>query len=513
MSSKTVNERVNTRAVKYLSTFSLEEFKAAKLKYSKKSQTTKDLKSEYVMLKQFCKSTLKSGGRVNRAYKSKFTDRLYCAESIQGISKCFKGLLLNGLTSDIDIKNCHPKLLESICKSNGILVPMLEFYNNNRARVLAENPDGKDDVIAYINGSKKKPTSSFMKKFKEECESEIHDKLVKLEKFKHLRDFYKTDEAKNPAGALAFRIMEQLEVEIIHTVVVPYLESKGLEIAVVMHDGAHVYGDLYSNEELLRELETQVEVKYPGLGLEFAYKEHDTRVEIPEDFEDDEEEEKCLSDKDVAEMLFEQYHAKVIKNNEILHAYYQHGWSEDIDKVFQQWVSTCDFNIRCGSKSKPLLVNSQTHKWSHYIKQLTCICIEKLESVDLLDKAKDILPFQNGFYNFKTGGFVEHNDKEVVYFTYKVNRRFPSKVDAEAKIEIERIIIDIFNGDLNLMDEFFSFDARALSNHVEDKVGRCAVGERNSAKGFIMRLLMLAFAGVVGNVISNDLVSKKYPMP
>ncbi|KAH9259649.1 hypothetical protein BASA81_002071 [Batrachochytrium salamandrivorans] len=310
MSSKTINERVNTRAAKYLSTISLEEFKAIKLKYSKKSQTAKGLKSEYEVLKQFCKSTLKSGGRVDRIYTSKFTDRLYCAESIQGISKSFKGLLLNGLTSDIDIKNCHPKLLESICKSNGILVPMLEYYNKNRDQVLVENPDAKTEIIEYINGSKKKPTSSFMKKFKEECGSEIHDKLVKLEKFKQLRDFHKTGENKNPAGALAFRIMEQLEVEIIHKVVIPYLESKGLEIAVVMHDGAHVYGDLYSNKELLRVLEAKIEDKYPGLGLEFAYKEHDTRVEIPGDFEEGGEENDAGSYENVKKE-FEKTHFKV----------------------------------------------------------------------------------------------------------------------------------------------------------------------------------------------------------
>ncbi|KAH9255546.1 hypothetical protein BASA81_006376 [Batrachochytrium salamandrivorans] len=309
-------------------------------------------------------------------------------------------------------------------------------------------------------------------------------------------------------------IMEDVEVEIMHKVL-DFMLKKKIKPAVLMHDGLVVYGDYYSDRGLLGELEALVESEFTGLGMKFVYKSHCTKIQIPESFDfgdHEEEEETKLSDKDVAEMLFEQYRVKIIKNNEILFAYYQHSWSEDIEKVFQQWISTCDFNILCGSKSKPLLVKSQTHKWCHYIKQLTCICIEKLESVDLLNKTRDILPFQNGFYNFKTGVFVEHNDEDLVYFTHKVNRKFPDKVDIGAQEEILRIMTDIFNGDLNLMDEFFSFDARALSNHVEDKVGRCIVGERNSAKGFIMRLLMLAFVGVVGNVISNDLVSKKNSM-
>ncbi|KAH9254392.1 hypothetical protein BASA81_007505 [Batrachochytrium salamandrivorans] len=262
---------------------------------------------------------------------------------------------------------------------------------------------------------------------------------------------------------------------------------------------------------LLRELDPSSPSKTPTKRKTKATTKPKKEVET-ENSPDAADEMLCQTDTDVGMALFEKYRSRVIKNNGILHAYYQHTWRENIDMVFQQWISTCDFNVPCGSKQKALPAKSQTHKWSHYIKQLTCICIEKLDSVDLLNKTKDILPFQNGFYNFQTGEFKEYNANDIVHFTYNVNRMFPSNVDAETQREIEYVITDIFNNDADLMDEFFSFEARALSNHVEDKVGRCIIGERNCAKGFIMLLDMLAFVGVVGNVISGDLVSKKNSM-
>ena len=45
--------------------------------------------------------------------------------------------------------------------------------------------------------------------------------------------------------------------------------------------------------------------------------------------------------------------------------------------------------------------------------------------------------------------------------------------------------------------------------NVDDKLALLLVGERNSAKGFLILLLQNSFAGVYGNVLSGDLMVKK----
>jgi len=51
---------------------------------------------------------------------------------------------------DLDVKNCHPILLEQLCSRHGIQVPdVLVEYNTNRDQYI----DLKDRIIEVINGS------------------------------------------------------------------------------------------------------------------------------------------------------------------------------------------------------------------------------------------------------------------------------------------------------------------------------------------------------------------------
>lgn len=222
----------------------------------------------------------------------------------------------------------------------------------------------------------------------------------------------------------------------------------------------------------------------------------------------EEEEVSSLTDKDVGELLFNQYKHKIINNNGVLYAYYKHHWNEDIKMVFKQWIQMSDININ-GPKSKPSLVGSLTSKFENYITQLNCFCIERIDSVNLLNQTKDIIKFKDGYYNFKTQKFNEYNDEEVIYITFKINRNFPKNIDLHFTNEIKRVIYDMFNNVEAEVDEYFSFNARALSNHIEDKVGRIVVGERNSGKGVITYLNALAFDGVIGTVDNKELAFKK----
>lgn len=215
-----------------------------------------------------------------------------------------------------------------------------------------------------------------------------------------------------------------------------------------------------------------------------------------------------MNDRDVGQALYEMYKHRIVKNNGVLLAYYKHSWCEDTKMVFTQWIQMSDININ-PPKLEPCLVGSLTSKFNNYLLQLTCICIENIDSKNILNQQKDLLRFENGYYNFQTGEFKEYTENDVLYTTFKVNRNFPLDVDLSCSNEIKRIIYDIFNNVEEEVDEYFSFNARALSNHIEDKVGRIVVGERNSGKGVITYLNSLAFDGVIGTVDNKELAYKK----
>lgn len=278
IATKLVNEIVNVDLVKRVNKLNFEEYLSLKeddvndkCDSLEKYKTREDYRCEFNQLKKWCSGVIANKGKCTREYISRNGQRFYSANSIQGISKHVKGFLFTGQTTDIDMVNSHPVILSYICKQNNILFPSLEFYNLNRDLVIDSHKDAKNLVISYINGSAKRPPNDFFKQFKKECKDHVHNKLIKLDKYKK---FFENIESKHIDATVTFRIMEQMEVEIVSQVVIPTLEEAGHEVAVIMHDGAQFYGNHYLNENLLRTIELKVEEKFPGLGAKFCYKQH-----------------------------------------------------------------------------------------------------------------------------------------------------------------------------------------------------------------------------------------------
>ncbi len=277
IATKLVNEKIDVQLVKHVNSLKFEEYLTVKdSEDGNDNKTREDHRGEFNALKKWCSAVTANKGKCTREYVSKNGQRFYSANSIQGISKHVKGFLLKGKTTDVDMVNSHPVILSYICKQNDILFPSLEFYNLNRNLVIKDHKDAKHLVISYINGSNQRAPNDFFRQFKKECKDHIHNKLIKLDKYKKL--FEGTD-PKNAEGTVTFRIMEQMEVEIVSQVVIPALEANGYETAIIMHDGVQFYGDCYANSELLKLIDRKVEEQFPGLGAKFCYKEHSSKFQ------------------------------------------------------------------------------------------------------------------------------------------------------------------------------------------------------------------------------------------
>jgi hypothetical protein len=311
-------ERLDLDKVNYLNKMDFDEFK---LYCNTSCKNDAERKIKYNMLKAFCTAHIKSKGEIRRIYSytlrtpNEVGGRLYCGNSIQGLSKIIRGFLCKNMT-DIDMKAAHPTIARYLCKLYNIDCPNLSYYIENRTQICERFGDeGKTIFLKALNDDKlnKKIKDDFFQKFDKECKM-IHSKINQVEEFKHIVDSVPIDKTYNWNGSAFNRIMCVYENKILQEVIT-LLNSKQIEVGVLMFDGCMIYGDYYKDENLLKEIENAVNNKMEHLNMKFSYKEHDNLIQPsttleqynPETSDDD-----CYSN---IKKQFEKNHAKIINKS------------------------------------------------------------------------------------------------------------------------------------------------------------------------------------------------------
>jgi hypothetical protein len=281
-------ERLPLREMNFLNQMDYKTFK----NYSKNCKNEDERKQKFSLMKDYCYANIKTRGEVKRVYSYTQTTplevggRLYCGNSIQGLPKDIRGLLLRGISTDIDMKNAHPVILKYICDKNKILCPYLTYYIRNRDTILQDfGADGKTAFLKAVNDDKlnRKITNEFFKKFDKECK-ELQKAITELECYKHIVDSVPIVRTYNWLGSAINRILCVYENKILQKVV-SVCNSRQIEICALMFDGLMMYGDYYDDEELLLEITDGVNEEFDGLDMVFAYKEHSDVIQVPDDYE------------------------------------------------------------------------------------------------------------------------------------------------------------------------------------------------------------------------------------
>jgi len=284
-------ERISLEIIHYLNSLTFKCFKDMEICKSS-CKNDDDRKTQFNILKSFCETNLKTRGETKRIYA--FTEktplevggRLYCGNSIQGLSSKIRGLLLRDTTTDIDMQNAHPKVLTYLCKKHNIECPNLSYYVENRNAILERlGKEYKVEFLKAVNTDKinKKAKDDFFKAFDKECKI-IQKQITSLPCYKHIANSVPSTREYNWLGSAINRILCVYENNIIQEVI-SVLNSKQIEICALMFDGLMAYGNHYENTELLNEIEVFVENKFQGLQMRFSYKEHDQSIKIPINFE------------------------------------------------------------------------------------------------------------------------------------------------------------------------------------------------------------------------------------
>lgn len=278
-------ERLPVEKIKFLNEMKYIDFKP----YSSLSCKNDDeRKKQFDILKSFCQTNIKTRGETKRIYA--YTEktplevggRLYCGNSLQSIPKKIRGFLCNGITTDIDMKNAHPKILHYICKIHKIPCPELEYYINHRDEILAtgDREKLKTMYLCAVNTDEinKKTKDSNFKKFDKECK-ELQKHITSLECYKYIIDSVPSSRIHNWLGSAINRILCVYENRILQEVI-NYLIRHEIEICSLAFDGLLVYGNYYNNVDMLIDIENHIESKFPSLQMQFDYKEHCEDISI-----------------------------------------------------------------------------------------------------------------------------------------------------------------------------------------------------------------------------------------
>lgn len=284
-------ERISLDRIHFLNSLNFKQFK--ELEICKSScKNDDDRKTQFSIMKSFCETNIKTRGETKRIYS--FTEktplevggRLYCGNSIQGLSSKIRGFLLKDITTDIDMKNAHPVILRYLCKLHNIECPNLSYYVENRNSILERlGKDYKTEFLKAVNTDKtnKKAKDDYFKAFDKECKF-IQQQITSLDCYKHIVNSVPSTREYNWLGSAINRILCVYENKIVQEVI-SVLNSKQIEICALMFDGLMVYGNIYNDANLLNEIETFVNTKFDGLKIEFSYKEHNESIQIPIDFQ------------------------------------------------------------------------------------------------------------------------------------------------------------------------------------------------------------------------------------
>lgn len=557
MNTISLLEKLPMRELNYLYTLDESSLKSLLAKDDEKDKNGD--KNRFPIFRNYIKTAIKSGGQLTTNYKNKiYGGRMSASPSIQNIFSSVRALLFRDTTTDLDMANCHPTIFRYIASKYNLNTPRLDYFINNRDIHYSEfinRKEGKDAYIKSLNKDKivsKKDNTDLYYNFDVEIKKNMN-KIIKLENYKNIVDNIVFKKEHNHGGATMNHIMNCYENKIINTCY-DYLTTRNLKVAAFMFDGLLIEGNYYDDIDLLNDLTSHIESIYPGLNMKWAYKKHDTLLQVPEDFIEFEipnepindivdypednipknnKQHKLTNKKSDAEaaVIFIELMGQNIKkedgiiymfnentflweSGDDMYTYHYHSFGEQL--IFYYMVGELVKNINYSGS----LVN---------VKNSYVFVKSKVSETNFLnagyEKALSLMLFDDGIYDFKRGMLFpkEFYDSSYV-FKFKINRKFSHNRDTKLENEIKKKLFidpfktpsdnmdeeDILKGDSTKTGQFLleSLANALLGNYKHKKFYFCC-GLSNSGKGIICEALLKTFENYVGTYNGNNLLSSR----
>ena len=406
-------ERIPIERINALTTLTMSQFK----ELTSKCKNETERKQYFLQFKDFIKFLKKSKGEIKRLYS--YTEhtpndvggRLFSGGSIQGVSADIRGFLCRDLTTDIDMKNAHPSILEYICKLHNIHCPNLSYYNQNRNAILSNFANGKELFLKSVNSDKRnlKIIHPLFVNFDKEMK-EIHSHILRLTDYDYITKTVPITKLFNWTGSAINRILCVYENKILQ-LMINKINQKGYEIFSLMFDGLMIYGNHYENQELLKELEEEIK----EYSIRLSYKEHSNTLQL-EDLTIEEDDK--LTDIEATKLLLKDYpHFVYCKHN--LYCF---------DEDTGLWSYDKNLHIKIITKYAKGFYGTTLSFMETIRKLIPSLCInENWLFINQNSSLKKLL-FKNGYYDSITKIFHTDFNPSVVFF-HKINYDYTTDID------------------------------------------------------------------------------------
>jgi len=502
-----------------------------------------DMKSEFTKLKNYCKDVIASKGELKVNYgftEGKDFGRLQSkSSSVQRIFNGFRGLLCDGLTYDLDMKNAHPNILRNLCELHEIECPYLEDYINHRDEWLDEamrtygidkgtakatflSMLNKDELAKDFGGKKLKAKPAKFIEYDKESKN-VLTLLFNLYK----KDYYKyvKNENWNQKGKMVNLLLCKDE-NLLLKKAEKYIKSKGVQIYCRMYDGCLVYttykdGDEYDEQSLIKGLTK----RFKDEKIEWAIKPHN--IELRKYLDEMKIEEKdSYMGADIEEIsnhiLETLLKDKIIQTENGIILLTDERIEKDekqIDRDLYALISKQDYNItELTPKGEYMIIKvsaipSKIKDLVYSIKAKAPKDNKFLQNI--WNETKNRLYFKNGYYDFKEKKFIKGQFNRT---PVKIDRNYNDIVSLE---DYDNLYTNILNPIFSIKDkkqdktrvqlmEYFLYRlSRIMAGHIEDKKWVLLEGLRNSGKGVLTLLLENAFERYVKITNSGNFVYKE----
>lgn len=387
-----LTERIPLDKALFLNDMTFSQFKP----HSKRCSNDIERKEQFDKIKRICREVIDGLGVVEReySYSKQMGDsgRLF-SNGIQGLMREFRGFLMGDTTTDIDMVNAHPVILRYICRKHNINCPNLEYYINNRDKVLSSfdkltRDEAKTLFLKSLNNDKvmKNEKNENFRKFDNEIKK-IQCEIIKIPDYNDIMNTVPTDKNYNINGSKVNRVLCYYENKILQEAV-GVLNEQNIEISSYMFDGCMLYGNHYENAELLNDITRKVNMKFDGLDMKWSYKPHETVITIPEGWKP-----KPTKDETKQSKKFDPDDKVLIK--ELIHQYFPY-------KHIGTHKGSVEFVLK-NAPNKFMWINGLMYCWTgekweqsefEFIRYLTSDCVVLLENI--LERVEtEIKPFNN----------------------------------------------------------------------------------------------------------------------
>jgi len=459
-------ERIDIRPILWLSSITYTDFSKDCINDNSKTKES-DIQTWFTILQQFCKTNIKTRGITTRIYSYSansplgFGGRLFSGSSLQGIWGKYRGLLMRNKCTDIDMSNAHPVILRYICRMHNIDCPHLEYYINNRNECLAQFESGKLGKIYYLKATnhdvqnRKVGLPSEFRKYDSEMKR-IQKKLVNISKYCEIVDSIPYTKTYNYNGSVINRILCYYENMILQHVI-HIINTRGIEIAILMFDGIMIYGNYYNDSKLLNDITTYVENQMPGLNMQWTYKEHNMELVVPNDFIEKHEYTERLvddipsfvcNDLDAATILYKLYPYWKYSGGELYVFEDNTGmWKNDKNThnlitsrfTHKLWTGVKCKNSEIMEASKVKSYGNTTVLFTQMIEKLKTLCIDEYWIKNTYSSSLGKLLFNNGYLDMRTNTFYNKFNPSL-FFAGKINHDYePTLLDESDNTYMESI--------------------------------------------------------------------------